>query len=301
MTPLPHSRASGLERDFPFTRADFQKIAQVVYAEAGITLPDVKEPLVYSRLAKRVRDLRLNSFAEYTAVLSTPHAEEERRHLVSALTTNTTRFLREPHHFELLSTQILPGLVSHARRGGRVRLWSAACSSGEEPYSMAFAVLDQCPEAAGLDFKILATDIDEEILLQARDGTYTEHALANLPAGLTERYFEAAAKPGANRRVTQSVRALIQFRQMNLIRPWPVKGPFDAVFCRNVVIYFDAETQDQIWRRFEATIAPGGHLFIGHSERLSASVKDNFDVIGMTAYRMRATTRAPLPPARACL
>lgn len=288
MTFAKHRQAGGLERDFPFTRADFTKIAQLVYAEAGITLPEVKEPLVYARLSRRLRDLRLDSFAQYTAALSRPGADEERRRLVSALTTNTTRFLREPHHFDLLTTQVLPPLIAHARRGGRVRLWSAACSSGEEAYSIAFSVLALCPEARSLDIRILATDIDEEILAQAREGSYTEHSLANLPHGLADRHFDPARKPGENRCVTADVRALLNFRQMNLIRPWPVKGPFDAVLCRNVVIYFDAATQDQIWHRFEATIPPGGYLFIGHSERLSASVKDRFDVVGMTAYRMRS-------------
>lgn len=283
-------------RDYPFTGADFRKIAMLAQAESGITVGSGKEPFIYSRLVKRLRQLDLQSFAEYVDLLSDTAQTEERSLLVSALTTNTTRFFRENHHFETLSHSVLPPLITAARKGARVRLWSAACSSGEEACCIAFAVLKLCPDAAGLDIKILATDIDLRILGVARRGTYPGLAVAALPDDITRRFFDPPEAAGAARSVTGAVRALIEYRQMNLVRPWPVRGPFDAVFCRNVAIYFDADTQNGIWRGFHAVIGRGGYLFIGHSERLSAAVKPGFAPVGMTTYRR---SKAALLPASA--
>ncbi len=286
-------------REYVFTRADFLRIARISMDEAGIELTDTKEPLVYSRLVKRLRTLGLQNFTEFCDLVSHKDATQERRLLVSALTTNTTRFFRENHHFEMLIAQILPQLLERARQGGRVRIWSAGCSSGEEPYSIAFTVLKACPEIARHDFKILATDIDPQILSMAARGVYPEAVVGPLPAEHKAVFFASAPPDAPERSVAAAARALITFKELNLIRPWPVKGPFDVVFCRNVAIYFDAATQDTVWRGFASVIEPGGHLFIGHSERLSPSVKNAFEIVGMTAFRKLPGSQkftAPIPP-----
>jgi chemotaxis protein methyltransferase CheR len=272
-------------RDFILTAEDFHRLADLARAEAGIVMTDTKEPLVYARLVKRLRQLCLTSFADYVALLSAPCSVEERALFVSTMTTNTTHFFRESHHFETLSQTVLPPLLAAARRGRRVRLWSAGCSSGEEPYSIAMTVLQLCPAAAALDLKILATDVDRQILERACLGCYPARALGRLTP-MIRGFFEPADASGCCR-VTPEVRELVTFKPMNLVRPWPVSGPFDVIFCRNVAIYFDADTQDGIWRGFAATLGPGGHLFIGHSERLSPSVKNDFETIGMTTFRLR--------------
>lgn len=277
--------AEGLGREYLFTRADFQRIVRISMDEAGIELTETKEPLVYSRLVKRLRTLGLQNFSQYCDLVSRKDETEERRLLISALTTNTTRFFRENHHFEMLIESILPGLLDRARHGGRVRIWSAGCSSGEEPYSIAFTVLKACPEIARHDFKILATDIDPQILSLAARGIYSEQVIGGLPPDQKAQFFSPAAPGATDRSVAAAARELITFKELNLIRPWPVKGPFDVVFCRNVAIYFDANTQDVVWRGFASVIETGGHLFIGHSERLSPSVKTVFEIVGMTAFR----------------
>lgn len=273
------------QRDIAFTHDDFTKIARIVHQEAGIALPAAKESLVYSRLAKRLRELGLKSFRQYVNLLSSAVDGDEMDCLVSALTTNTTHFMREKHHFDILAETVLPPLVAAARKGARVRLWSAACSSGEEAYGMAFALLDQCPEAGSLDLKILATDIDTQILALAEQGAYLPEQLTKLPEHQIENYFDGKVGEGGLRHVVASARALISFRQMNLIRPWPVRRVFDVVFCRNVAMYFDQAAQDKIWRCYADILQPNGYLFLGHSERLSASVRRCFMPVGMTVFR----------------
>lgn len=279
----PPRRCTLPEREFDLSGETFRQIADLACSEAGIVLTDAKEPLVYARLAKRLRLLSLGSFAEYLGLLAESHSE--RAEFISTLTTNTTQFFREAHHFDTLADTVLPPLIETARRGGRVRLWSAGCSSGEEPFSLAMTLLLLCRDVAALDVKILATDVDRQILDRAEAGRYPAQSLATLPAGV-QAWF-GAADPEGRRAIDPTVRGLVTFRQMNLVRPWPVNGPFDAILCRNVVIYFAPETQDRIWHGFVSTLKPGGHLFIGHSERLSPSVKNEFETIGMTTFRLR--------------
>ncbi|MGP3695980.1 protein-glutamate O-methyltransferase [Rhodobacter sp. NSM] len=274
-------------RDLQLSAADFQRIARLVHSETGIAMPDAKEPLVYARLVKRLRQLSLRSFGDYIDLLSRPEAGEERAMFISSITTNTTRFFREQHHFELLGRTVLPPLFAEAKRGARIRLWSAGCSSGEEAYSIAITVLRLCPKAADLDLKVLATDIDREILETARAGRFAATSLSILPDDIRESFFGATDAEG-KRQVAPQVRGLVSFKSMNLVKPWPVTGPFDVIFCRNVAIYFDVDTQERIWRGFAGALAPGGHLFIGHSERLSPPVRHQFETVGMTSFRLRA-------------
>jgi chemotaxis protein methyltransferase CheR len=208
--------------------------------------------------------------------------------MLSALTTNVTRFFREPHHFEHLSAHVLPPLLESARRGGRVRLWSAACSTGPEPYSMALTVLSLEPNAASLDVRILASDIDPRVVEEGRRGVYPVAALAEAPAALRKRHF--ATIGGDERRGLQAsdeLRRLVVFRTLNLNGVWPMPGKFHAIFCRNVVIYFDEQTQQTVWSKFAGKLERGGVLYIGHSERVTGPAASRFVSDGVTAYRLR--------------
>jgi chemotaxis protein methyltransferase CheR len=290
MTSTPDSRrgaGTGLvEGEFLFTTEDFNKIAQILHSHAGIALAEGKAALVYSRLAKRLRSLGLRSFREYCALVEDSREIDERQAMMAALTTNVTRYFREPHHFDHLRDQVLPKLIDRAKRGGRIRLWSAACSNGQEPYSMAITVLSALPDAANLDVKILATDIDPNMVAEGRAGVYREEAIMPVPVDLRRRWFK---KAGQDRwEVADELRALVSFRELNLIGDWPMKGKFDVIFCRNVVIYFDEPTQERIWSRFAPMLEPGGTLYIGHSERVSGAATQVFETTGLTTYSLRS-------------
>jgi len=272
-------------REFAFTDDDFRTIAAVLHGDAGIYLPESKSTLVYSRLAKRLRVLGISSFREYCKLIQGQDGVDERQAMLAALTTNVTRFFREPHHFEHLQKTVMPALAAKARAGGRVRLWSAACSSGQEPYSMALSVLAAVPDARRLDIKILATDIDPNIVAAARAGVYSRDLLEAVPTS-DRKHLRRAPDAGADMwRFADEVREMISFNELNLIRPWPMKGRFDVIFCRNVVIYFDDATQEQVWKKFIDVMNPGARLYIGHSERVTG---DGGRLItdGLTAYRL---------------
>jgi chemotaxis protein methyltransferase CheR len=272
------------QREFPFSEREFDKITRALYDEAGIDMPRSKEPLVYSRLAKRLRHLGMSSFAEYIKRLDDPDAHEL-EHLLVALTTNVTKFFREPHHFDDLRANVMPELAERARRGGRVRMWSAGCSSGEEPYSIALTVLQAFPEAGGRDFKILASDINTKVVKHARAGIYPRKALETAPKELVSKYFHDAGPDALE--ASDALCKLIAFRTLNLMGDWPMRGQFDVVFCRNVTIYFNEQTQATIWRRIAEKLAPGGKLYIGHSERISGPAVDMLTSEGVTAYRRK--------------
>jgi chemotaxis protein methyltransferase CheR len=273
--------------DFEFTSDDFNRIATLLQRESGIHLQKSKTSLVYSRLAKRLRALGIESFNEYTKLVASD--ADERMNMLAALTTNVTRFFREPHHFEHLKTQVLPPLLDAARKGAAVRIWSAGCSTGQEPYSIALTILSMMPDASSRDIKILATDIDPNVVAKGRSGTYAASELQETPADLKRRWFENAR--GDELRANDELRALISFRELNLIGNWPMRGPFHAIFCRNVVIYFDEATQSQLWSRIVPLLAPNGCLYIGHSERLSGPALGALDSIGITTYRKSSGAR----------
>ena len=282
--------ANGLvEGEFLFTEDDFKKIAQILHSHAGIALAEGKAALVYSRLAKRLRSLGLRSFREYCALVEDKQGVDERQAMMAALTTNVTRYFREPHHFDHLRDVVMPKLVDRARRGGQIRLWSAACSNGQEPYSMAITVLQALPEAANLDVKILATDIDPNMVAEGRAGIYREDAITPVPLDLRRKWFKKAA--GGAWEVADELRTLVSFKELNLIGDWPMKGKFDVIFCRNVVIYFDEPTQERIWSRFAPLLEPGGTLYIGHSERVSGPGASLFETTGLTTYSVKGAVR----------
>jgi chemotaxis protein methyltransferase CheR len=276
-----------VDGDLQFRAEDFSRIAAMLHADAGIFLPDTKATLVYSRLAKRLRTLGLQSFRDYCDLVASADGLDERQKMLVSLTTNVTSFFREPHHFELLRTKVLPPLLQAAKAGGRVRLWSAGCSKGHEPYSIAMTILALMPEAANHDIRILATDIDTEVLAEGRAGRYDESLVAPVPQAERRRGFLPAATDKGVLCVTPDMRRLVSFRELNLIGAWPMRGRFDVIFCRNVVIYFDDDTQAKVWSRFADVLVPGGVLMMGHSERLLGPAQDLFTSIGTTAYRIR--------------
>ena len=281
--PADECLASG---EYPLTRRDLSEIAAMIYADAGIYLNETKASLVYSRLSKHIRKLGLSGFREYCELVASPEGAGERREMLSHLTTNFTRFFRENHHFEHLRDEVLPGLFARAKAGGRVRIWSAACSDGQEPYSIALTVLQQMPNAADYDIRILATDIDPKILAIARRGAYDVSALETVTPEMRRQWFRETDVDGRRKwQIDDRVKRLITFNELNLMTQWPFKGKFDVIFCRNVVIYFDEPTQMKIWSRFAGLLNDQGHLYIGHSERVSGDSKAVFDNIGITTYR----------------
>ncbi|MES1199517.1 MAG: protein-glutamate O-methyltransferase [Pseudomonadota bacterium] len=271
---------SMVEGEFPFTAQDFKRIAAFLHEQSGIFIPETKATLVYSRLAKRLRLLGLANFEQYCALLDSGAGEDERNAMIAALTTNVTRFFREPHHFDHLRDEVLPALVARAKNGGRVRIWSSACSSGQEPYSIALTLLALMPDAERYDVRILATDIDPNVVATAKEGLYNDEAIEPIPRALRDRWMK---RENNEWRVGPEARALISFRELNLIGQWPMKGKFDAIFCRNVVIYFEEATQNRVWTRFRDYLAPAGRLYVGHSERIDVA---GFATDGLTIYRL---------------
>lgn len=279
----PSDRLAGT--DAPLTRKDLAAIADMIYADAGIFLNESKASLVYSRLSKRLRKIGLKSFQDYCELVSSERGANERREMLSQLTTNFTKFYREQHHFDHLADDVLPELIKRAKSGGRVRIWSSACSLGHEPYSIAMTVLSKFPDAKQYDFRILASDIDPKVVKSASEGIYTSDAIAPVPVEMKREYFQTLER--GQFQVAQKVKDLISFRELNLIGSWPFKGKFDVIFCRNVVIYFDDETQSRIWQRYADVIMRDGLLYIGHSERLSGPAKPKFENVGVTAFQYR--------------
>ena len=259
--------------------ADFAAIAALLHRTAGITLGDNKRELVVGRLNRRLRALGLKDFAAYRALLEGPDGESERGEMVNALTTNLTSFFREKHHFEYLATDVLPPLLKGSSR--RLRLWSAACSSGEEPYSIAMTLHKALANRGTWDAKILATDIDTNMVTTGEAGIYDVDRTRTVPpdhARLMSRERQGQVE------MSDTLKDMIAFRPLNLLRDWPMRGKFDVIFCRNVVIYFDKDTQRKLFDRFADIMTPDGYLFIGHSESLFR-VCDRFANLGKTIYR----------------
>ncbi|GES50517.1 chemotaxis protein methyltransferase [Rhizobium sp. NBRC 114257] len=282
--------------EYPLTRRDLSEIAAMIYSDAGISLNESKASLVYSRLSKHIRALGLSGFRDYCQLVSSPAGSAARREMLSHLTTNFTRFFRENHHFDHLRDEVLPGLLARAKAGGRVRIWSAACSDGQEPYSIALTVLALMPNVADFDFKILATDIDPKILGLARAGAYDESSLETVSPAMRKQWFQEVNVQGRRKfQIDDRVKRLITFNELNLLGQWPFKGLFDVIFCRNVVIYFDEPTQTKIWTRFAGQLQDAGHLYIGHSERVAGEAKHVFDNIGITTYRYLGKTAGRKP------
>jgi chemotaxis protein methyltransferase CheR len=265
--------------DVPLTDEDFSAIAAMVREHSGIVLTSSKRDLVYSRLRRRLRALHLSSFADYRARLVGAAGAEELVRMINAITTNLTGFFREPHHFDYLAQQMIPALPTGWQR---LRIWSAGCSSGEEPYTVAMTLRRSLPDIDSRDVRILATDIDTDMVAHGAAGRYAMERAAAIPAELRQRFVRRV--DGNTVEMDPALKALIAFKPLNLLGEWPMRGPFDAIFCRNVVIYFDKPTQRVLFDRYADMLKPDGLLFIGHSESLFR-VSDRFQHLGRTVHR----------------
>jgi len=267
------------DREFSFTQADFERVCRLIYARAGIRLNASKENMVYSRLARRLRALGQSSFSAYLDGLERNPASPEWQEFVNALTTNLTAFFREAHHFPILAD-----LLRTRRNEPEITIWCCAASTGEEPYSIAMTALDTLPTAASR-VRVLATDIDTRVLEVARAGVYDAERVAQLDPGLRQRHFLRGRGAYEGKvRIKPELQAMVTFRRVNLLdERWDVCGGFDAIFCRNVMIYFDKPTQLRVLGKFLPLLKPGGLLFVGHSESLHHA-RDLFVPRGKTVY-----------------
>jgi chemotaxis protein methyltransferase CheR len=263
---------------------EFGRVKARVYAEAGISLSDAKRTLVVSRLSKIVRALQLPSIDAYLDYLEHSKSARDGQDFINALTTNLTRFYREDHHFEHLVGYVRTLMERQQQAGrSRLRIWSAGCSTGQEPYTIALCLLAALPDLRRWDFKILATDIDTNVVAKASIGVYPEAELNGLSAERS-RLFERGGD--GTIRIPMTARALVSFKPLNLMSAWPMKGPFDAIFCRNVAIYFDKQTQGTLFARLGKMLAPEGFLYIGHSENLGSG-GEGFKLVGKTIYQSK--------------
>ena len=263
----------------------FRRFSEFIRSELGIKMPDSKKTLLEARLQKRLRELCMHSHEEYCEYLFSPEGmDEELVKLVDVVTTNTTDFFREPRHFDFLSANVLPQL--HARRNARpVNIWSAGCSSGEEPYTLSMVLSEFGRLNPGFSFSILATDISTQVLRMAVRAIYPESKIAPVPVECRKRYLlRSKDRQKTLVRIAPEARSHVRFRRLNFMEEFNFDGQLDVIFCRNVVIYFDRPTQEVLFSRFCRKLKPGGHLFIGHSESL-AGMDLPLEPVAPTVYR----------------
>lgn len=271
-------------REFLFSDAHFGVIREFVTEHTGIVLTEAKKDMVYGRLSKFIRKQFEGSFDGFCQTLKQGD-EATADFVINAITTNLTSFFRENHHFEYLASHILPDICQHHRPHKRLRIWSAGCSTGEEPYSIAIMLRESMPDVDDWDVKILATDLDANVVKHASEGIYNRERISALPAERQKRWFiKGRGDKEGLVRVNSEIRNMITFKRLNLLHTWPMKGLFDIIFCRNVVIYFDKSTQGVLFDRYADILQPNGHLFIGHSETLY-KVSDRFTSLGHTVYK----------------
>lgn len=281
---------TGYKKEFLFTDKDFSFLSKLAGELAGISLSSGKRELIYGRLAKRLRALDLKNFKEYCALLKNDDGEtfsEECTHFINAITTNVTSFFRENHHFEYMADTLLPELIRKKSEESkpRLRIWSAGCSSGKEPYSIAMVLKECIPDIERWDAKILATDLDSNILEVAKEGIYPKDHLKEISFDRRKRWFQMGR--GGNDssiKVLNEAKELVTYRKLNLTEAWPMKGPFDIIFCRNVTIYFDRDTRIKLLDNFAEYLDDDGHLFVGHSESLFGLTR-RFSTVGRTIHR----------------
>ena len=271
-------------REFKYTDKHFDNFRKMVSEHTGIALSDGKKDLVYGRLTRRLRKLSLDNFDDYTDYVN-KNPELELGNFINAVTTNLTSFFREGHHFEYLADELLPQLLRNNQSSRKIRIWSAGCSTGEEPYSIAITLRESIPDIDHWDVRILATDIDTNVIAKGESGIYDEERITGLSRERIKNCFHRGSKNLEGKvRVKPELRQMITFRKLNLMEAWPMKGQFDILFCRNVVIYFDKPTQKILFNRFAEQMTEDGHLFIGHSETLF-KISDRFELQGKTIYR----------------
>ncbi len=271
-----------IKREFGFTASDFESVRKRLSTHAGIVLSDIKQDMVYNRLVRRLRILGIDNIKDYLAVLDNPAtAKEEFIHFINSLTTNLTAFFREPHHFEFLEKELLSQLNLEDDRP--LKIWSAGCSIGEEPYTLAM-VIDRTLKGQR-QTKILATDIDTQVLDIAQQGIYDQERVQKLDQDTLKQFFlKGKNKQDSMVKIKPELRSMVTFKPLNLVNEWPMKGPFDIIFCRNVMIYFNKSTQRKLIAQIADLLAPNGLLFVGHAENLHL-ISDRFQPLGQTIYR----------------
>jgi len=271
-------------REFEFTEQIFAQICQLVKLHTGIVLSDGKQDMVYGRLTRRLRALDLPNFESYLEIIKRED-EQELIHLMNAITTNLTSFFREEHHFGYLKSTVFPSLLEKNAVTRRIRIWSAGCSTGEEPYSIAMTVREFFADHPAWDVKIVATDLDSNVVDKAKAGIYDIGRVDGVSPEYKQRWMKRGKGDKADLvKMKPELQELITFKQLNLLHGWPIKGPIDIIFCRNVVIYFDKDTQRQLFGRYADVLTDDGHLFIGHSENMF-NVCDRFESLGHTIYQ----------------
>lgn len=246
------------------TLSEFEQIRKIVYDFCGINLHEGKQALVRGRLMKRLRSLQLNNFTEYLDYIENDDSGKEFSQFIDILTTNKTSFFRESSHFEFLEKEIIPKIGNRP-----LKWWSAGCSSGEEPITMAMILKEGVSMTSKPPVRILATDLSNEVIQFAKMGVYPKDKLKDIPGILLKRYFKAHPENKDHFIVDETIKSLITYGRLNLLNRWPMKGPFHIIMCRNVMIYFDKETQRRLVERFYHLLEPGGYLFIGHSESIT--------------------------------
>ena len=274
-------------REFAFTEKDFNALRKIANEHTGIIVTDDKYDMYYSRLVKRLRLLNLGSFKEYIKYLNANRSIEFTP-FIDSITTNLTSFFRENHHFEYLQSHIIPDLVARQSMGRELRVWSAGCSTGEEPYTIAMTMLDTMARSTTLKPSILATDIDTTVLSKASSGVYDLSRLDGLPVNIKKRwFFKGKGSNSGLVRVSPELQSVISFKQLNLMEDWPLKEKFHIIFCRNVVIYFDRPTKVQLLNRYADQLEDNGYMILGHSESLQG-LSNRFETVGKTIYRKKA-------------
>ena len=262
------------------------EISKLILNETGILLTKEKSLLTQSRVQNRLNETGVSSFEEYFKLVSSNEGKGEKKKLISAITTNVSNFFREPHHYDLL----LEHIISRKKRNKNIiKIWSAGCAKGQEAYSIKMHLQGNIKEGA-TDVKILATDIDLEVLQFAKTGTYTKKMLNGVPQKQLEKWFKNQSNEMNDRyEICSQIKQNITFKHLNLISTWPTKGPFDAIFCRNVAIYFSEHHRQDLWRNFSEVLQPNGLLFLGHSERISDSQRFGLKSVAPTTYRLNQT------------
>lgn len=273
--------------EFEFTDKHFKWFVKLIFEKTGISIADKKRDLIYGRLGRRLRKLKLDNFDQYCKLLS-EDPEDEMVNFINSITTNLTSFYREAHHFEYLSDTVLKYLLEARKTEKRIRIWSAGCSTGEEPYTIAMTLYESIPNITDWDVKILATDIDTNVLAKASAGVYQKDKITGVSDKRFKKWFLKSGVEGSSDvKVSPKLKELITFKQLNLMENWPMKGQFDVLFCRNVVIYFNKDSQRVLFDRFANILKEDSYMFLGHSESLY-KVSDRFNLLGKTIHQKAA-------------
>jgi len=274
------------EREFLFTDRDFKSIASLVHEKAGISLSEQKRELVYSRLSRRLRVLNLKKFSDYMRLVVADDSSDEMGHFINAITTNLTSFFRESHHFDHLAKSVVSPLANGSNAGRKELLvWSAGCSTGEEPYSIAMTIANGLPDWKNHNVRILATDLDTNAVAACKRATYRHESLKQIPRELSKQFLIDGIAESV--RINPDLQRMISFKQLNLRGAWPMRRQYDVIFCRNVMIYFDDAFKTELLNGFHSLLKPGGYLYIGHSESAS-KLHSGYDLIGRTIYERRS-------------